>query len=34
MSNSEIKASHGNHVLTWKIQNAKKGEKYYIKWEW
>ena len=22
------------HALKWKIQNAKKGEKYYIKWTW
>lgn len=34
INNTQIKTSSGNHVLTWKIINAKKGEKFFIKWFW
>lgn len=34
LSKPEIETYHGSHILTWKIRNAKKGEIYYIKWEW
>jgi hypothetical protein len=30
----ETETSLGNHNLTWNIENAKKGEVYYIKWQW
>ncbi len=33
-NNPEIEASSDNHTLTWTIRNAKKGEMYYIEWEW
>ena len=34
INNPEIETPSGNHILTWNIQNAKKGEVYYIKWLW
>lgn len=34
LENPEIEIAHGNRVLTWRIHNGKKGEKYYIKWLW
>ena len=34
ISDPEIASLHGNHILTWNIRNAKKGEKYFIKWLW
>ena len=29
-----IETAADNHILTWKISNAKKGEQYIIKWDW
>ncbi|MFX0198693.1 MAG: hypothetical protein ACFFCW_21435 [Candidatus Hodarchaeota archaeon] len=34
INNPDIKTDSGNHRLTWKIYNAKKGEEYTIKWNW
>jgi hypothetical protein len=34
INNPETETSLGNHILTWNIRNAKKGEMYYIKWQW
>jgi len=42
INNPEIETLLGNHILTWtirdakkgEIRDAKKGEKYYIKWFW
>ena len=34
INNPEIETLSGNHGLTWTIQDAKKGEKYFIKWLW
>lgn len=34
INNPEIETSSGNHILTWTIRDAKKGEKYFIKWLW
>jgi hypothetical protein len=34
INNPETETSLANHILTWNIRNAKKGEIYYIKWQW
>lgn len=30
----EVETTPDNRKLTWKIKDAKKGERYYIKWQW
>jgi hypothetical protein len=34
IDNPKIETPSGNHILTWNIEYAKKGEVYYIKWQW
>lgn len=34
INDPDIETAPGNQALTWRIQDAKKGEVYYIKWEW
>ena len=34
IENPDITSKLDNHVLTWKIRDAIKGEAYYIKWAW
>ena len=34
IGNPNVQPGQGNHTLTWTIENARKGEKYYIKWLW
>ena len=34
INNPEIEIAPDNCTLTWTIRDAKKGEKYYIKWLW
>lgn len=34
IDNPEIEIAPDNSTLTWKIRDAKKGERYYIKWSW